>query len=563
MSATREPGGASLEAAGESAPEAGSDLYQAALDEIVAELKPERGLIMRSENGSLRILAAAGFPLGDGGTLDLPVSLFLLRDVLESAEPARVDDLQKHARYLARHSVILSEVRSLVCVPLWLEGHQQSPSGLIYLDSRLAPSFFQARDQANLVRRARQLEERLRGPREAEPRPEKAPITVRLDRPQTPSLPGGERLLERLRGLLAGWRGDPEAPWKSWTSSWSARVTFLRSLATMLGAGIDVGRALDQLAQSQAEPRMARIVSLLTQRILFEGFTLSRAFRSCPRAFPDTVVAMLAVAEESGSLPQMLDAGATYMEKLHALRQRLQAALIYPAAVLALAAGMLVLGLPFLFRNQLALVHSLGGNLPAYTRLLVRLGLALTRWEVLAGLALAGVVTGALIFWRLSRPGVLPQLYARALSAPVLGRILRLAAARGFAQAYAVMNHSGLKVTVALPLAAASSGSPLMEAQTESVMRALVEEGKPLTQALRGFQELPASFFHMLAAAEESGALGPTLAGLERIYGWELEARLETALALLEPLIMLGLGLVVGLVMMATLLPMTQLLQAL
>ncbi len=548
-------------------PVEGAEPYRTVLSQAVRDFKPERALIMAREPQGLRMLAAYGFQVGDGQVIDLSLSLHLLEEVLATATPRFSQDLQAELGYFSRTSVLVSGVRALMCVPFWPspaidEPDDTAPTGLVYLDTRLAPNAFADRDHSELLKLARVLEGKLREPAPLPAAPEKARITVRAPAEPPPPATGIWAWLERMGSELDRWRlrrrEKPQEPWKEWTCSNVDRVYFLRGLATMLAAGIRVDSALDRLAQEQySDSRMNRVLKLVLSRVQV-GTCLSYAFSLCPRAFPSYLLAMLRVAEESGSLVSMLLAAATYTEKLHELRQRIRAALLYPALVLGLTLAAMVLGLPWVLQSQLALLSSLGGKLSGWTLGLIGFLLVLSRPAALV----AAIGLGVLTWFVLRRPGVRLKLYLHALRLPGLGRLLRILAARRFAQAYAVMIEVGISHLLALPLAASSSGSPVLDAQSALAVRAL-RDGRTLPQAVRELELLPPNFHHIIEVAAETGAYGPLLASLDRLYEWELEAALEAFFALLQPCVMLLLGGLVAVFMLATLLPMMQVIASL
>lgn len=525
--------------------------YQTALAELLRTFKPERALVLKY-GGTFAAAAWSGFDIPDPNNLiALPLSTSILYQVLESQQPLACRDIQASMGLNQRWSIMASEIRSLICVPFW--GSRGALEGLLYVDSRREDDFNEpesrlegappeqarSRQIARACEIADRLTQRLRGEEPASrPKPGRG---QRKAPPPTELVPAA---LSRLRPAPA------------------ALAPFLRSLATLLEAGVPLPRALEVLQHSCEDPRLARI-TFEVQGLILKGVPLSLAMREFKRAFPPAIISLVRGGERIGGLVVMLAAAAAFQEKLQASWLRLRSSLTYPAIVLGLVTLMVLLLPPLMLRGPLQLLQAQGANVSAPTRALMALASLLAQpwfWPVLI-LVLVGLAEAARRLLQ-SRPRRL-QAYQLALRLPLVGRLLRLASAARFCHSMAIMAQAGVSFVENLELATQVSLSPVLEANLPAARHRLLEEGKSLQASLAALEFLPGHFLEFVGAGEESGQLPQMLQRMGDCYQLELEAALEVYLALLEPLVMLILGAVVAAVLLASLLPMMQVLETL
>lgn len=393
----------------------------------------------------------------------------------------------------------VSDERS-ICVPFW------SPSsrilGFLYADTRKAFS----RETVTAVQRcARKLEQALYG---AAPPPASSPGQPR-------DTPG------RKLGLRPA-RPTP-APVKLRRTQ-AERPVLLRSLATMLAAGLPIDRALHGL--SRQHPVCAELCAKVCA-----GGPLSKAMSESGE-FAPFESALVEVGEHSGCLDKVLAQLAEISEKQARARLRLHSALAYPLLLSALSLAALLLAPPLVLRGQLELLP----HPPLLTRLLM---------SGVAGpliLALLGLATLSL-----------RKRYQR-------WPLWRSWAGARFAQALAITYRVGVPFTKGLELAARASQLPDWQEELPLARQALAE-GRPISQVLSCFRSLPGCFRPLVAAGEEGGKLDATLDWVARFLESEFENRLDSLLNLLQPLLILVMGVWTGLLLLATLLPMVELVQ--
>ncbi len=501
-------------------------VFKAGMQELVSQIRPERALLLYPRaDQELAVWEAHGVDPGQVFT-SAPVSLSLFRRVYESGEPLLSANAQQEPGLEDISSLMLSEIRSVLCVPIFGQGRVR---GLLYADRRIDLRPFSGTDLVRLTNLARDLERRLGGvaliPK---PRPGQALEAARA-RPQL-------RLDLRARTLI------------------------LRSLATLLGAGVNLSRGLHLLAEQGETPPLKSVCQALEADVA-RGFPLYEAMRRAG-PFSQLQVQLVRVAEETGGLVEVLRQLAAYEERTREVVMRVRSSLTYPVCLFLVCMAMLILVPPFLLKGQLELLRGAGEEPPAITLALVTVAGLLGSLPGL--LALAALAT--LAWWSLrrlyrSRSGRL-WLFRWILSLPRIGPAMRLFATARFARALALQLQVGLSVLDAVPAAGVIASNPVLERALPEVRESL-EAGVSLTESLRQSGFFPTPFLSLLTAGEESGKLPATLQWVARLYELELESELEMACAALEPLMMMGMGLAAGLICLATMLPLVKLIQTL
>ncbi len=331
----------------------------------------------------------------------------------------------------------------------------------------------------------------------------------------------------------------------------------MRSLATLMGAGIPIGRAMSVLAKQADEKAMADVCRLALN-IVEGGQPLSLAlYRSSP-AFSTFQLRLIRVGEASGQLVHVLQQVASFEERQRALKMRVLSVLTYPLALFAFCMLMMLVGVPLLLKGQLQLLQELGTEPPLITRMLF----ALTDMRVVLLIVAIPLLGIPLLNAHFKTPGGRLNLYRFLLRLPRFGILVRMLGAARFAQALALQLRVGMGLLEALPNAVSVSGNPVLEHELPTIMAA-VRDGRPVAQSLELARFFPRSFLLPLKAGEASGSLPDTLDWLARLYQMELEALLEMTAAALEPLLMMLMGVAGAIVALGTLLPMVRVIQSL
>ena len=328
---------------------------------------------------------------------------------------------------------------------------------------------------------------------------------------------------------------------------------FTRQLAA-LAVSLPLEQALQAIAQQAGQRRLQQAVAS-TQSRLAEGFSLADAMASQPRAFPALYRAMIAAGEASGALPRLLARLADLLEQRQQLRARLSTALIYPSCLAVTACAVVIALMTLVVPRVVEQFDSMGRQLPLLTRLVVAS-------SELLGSALPWLGGGALLLL-LAAPQLMRQPALRLaldrliLRLPLLGNLLRQVHAAQLARTLAIMLSAGLPLIEGLRAAAGTIGNSVLRDATGH-MATVIDEGGSLSTAMRLAGVFPSTLLHMASSGEDSGQLAPMLESAADYLERQSQTTTEVAMGLLEPLIIIVLGAVVGMIVLAILLPILQ-----
>jgi type IV pilus assembly protein PilC len=331
---------------------------------------------------------------------------------------------------------------------------------------------------------------------------------------------------------------------------------FSRQLATMLTAGIPMVQAFEIIGVGHDKPAMQKLVLSIKQDIE-TGNALHVALGKHPLHFDDLYTNLVEAGEHAGALETVLDKIATYKEKTEALKKKIKKALFYPAAVLAVAVIVTVILLIFVIPQFESLFKGFGADLPAFTQFVIDL----SRWMQSNGWMLLIIVVGAAFtfayFYRRSRP--LRQFIDRmSLQTPVIGPILKKAAIARFARTLATMFGAGVPLVEAMKSVAGATGNIVYQDATMR-MRDEISTGMRMQRAMENTGLFPNMVVQMIAVGEESGSLDEMAGKVADFYEADVDAAVDGLSSLLEPLIMVILGVLVGGLVIAMYLPIFKL----
>ncbi len=338
-----------------------------------------------------------------------------------------------------------------------------------------------------------------------------------------------------------------------------ARVTFLRSLAVMLRAGIPIDRCLRLLGEQIDDPVMSMVSRGMCDAVI-AGHTLSSAMNRFPGAFTKMQSRLIKVGESTGNLEHVLGELSRYEEKHRALVMKVKGALSYPAFIFVIAFVMLVLVPPYMMDGLFKMVEGAGVEPPLITKIVMAFTAMTRSWwfyTVLVGL----IGTGAYYLPRwLNDPEKRYKLYDYGMAVPMLGKVIVIIATARFCRALDVQLSVGISPLHAIRLAAQASGNPVLEKNIEIAVDAM-HDGELMEEALARLGFFPPLVTQMVRAGEETGTVSDMLNRLGAMYEVELDSILETFTSLLEPMVMLSMGVVVGILVLSTMLPLMQVLQ--
>jgi type IV pilus assembly protein PilC len=331
---------------------------------------------------------------------------------------------------------------------------------------------------------------------------------------------------------------------------------FARQLATMLAAGIPLVQAFEIVANGNDKPAMQKLI-LDIKADVEGGTSLHEALAKHPLYFDDLFVNLVEAGEQAGALESLLDKVATYKEKTEALKKKVKKALFYPAAVLVVAVIVTIVLLVFVIPQFESLYKGFGADLPAFTQFVIHISNVVQHDGFYMAMVVGGLIFAFGYFKKRSRAmrEVLDRLL---LKLPVIGPILNKAAIARYARTLSTMFSAGVPLVEALDSVAGATGNIVYETAVKR-MRDEVATGQRLQRAMESTGLFPNMVNQMIAVGEESGSLDDMSAKVATFYEAEVDNAVDAMSSLLEPLIMLVLGVLVGGLVIAMYLPIFKL----
>jgi type IV pilus assembly protein PilC len=333
-------------------------------------------------------------------------------------------------------------------------------------------------------------------------------------------------------------------------------AVFSRQLATMLAAGIPLVQGFEIVGAGHEKPSMQKLI-LDIKSDIEAGTSLHEALAKHPLYFDDLYVNLVEAGEQAGALEGLLDKIASYKEKTEAIKKKVKKALFYPAAVLAVAIIVTIILLIFVIPQFEALFKGFGADLPAFTQMVINL----SRFVQNEGFFILAVVIG--LFWTFfyfkKRSKKMREFLDRmSLKMPVIGPILNKAAIARFSRTLSTMFAAGVPLVEALESVAGATGNIVYE-NAVMRMRDEVATGQRLQRAMETTELFPNMVVQMIAVGEESGSLDTMAGKVATFYEAEVDNAVDAMSSLLEPLIMVILGVLVGGLVIAMYLPIFKL----
>lgn len=332
-----------------------------------------------------------------------------------------------------------------------------------------------------------------------------------------------------------------------------------KQLATLLRAGISLIRAIDIIAADTENQNLQAVLAKVESGIS-EGKPLSDMLEKYPDIFSRLYVYMVKAGETSGSLAEILSKLAVYMEKAEELRRKVIASLYYPIAVIIIAFLMVVF--IFIFGvNQFQQIYAgLGSQLPAATLALIAIKEFIINYWYIIAIVLFAISYVARLYFRTSKGENLKDTVM--LHLPVFGPLFQRLAIARFARTLATLYSGGVPIVQALELVAGSIGNRMME---KVVLRAVnkVKEGESITGPLRDSGVFTKMAISMMASGEESGTMDVMLLEISEFYESQVDVMLRALVGLLEPVVILVVGVIVGFLIFALGMPLFNLVQSL
>jgi type IV pilus assembly protein PilC len=329
-----------------------------------------------------------------------------------------------------------------------------------------------------------------------------------------------------------------------------------RQLATMFKSGIPLLQSFDILAQSQSKVSMATLITTIRNDVE-TGSSLHTAFRQHPLLFNELYCNLVAAGEQAGILEELLERLASYKEKTLALRQKIRTAIMYPLAILMVAFAVMIVIMLWVIPAFKQVFNNFGAELPAPTLFVIAMSDALVQHGWIIFTVLSACIYYFFYTWKRSR-AMQSRMDRLMLHLPVLGTLLKKAIWARWSRTLSTMFSAGIPLVDALTSVAAASGNIVYEEATVHIRHA-VHTGSSLTVAMDGTRLFPNLATQMVAIGEESGSLDQMLNKVADFYESEVDEATATLSSLMEPFIIVVLGILIGGLVVALYLPIFKL----
>jgi type IV pilus assembly protein PilC len=331
---------------------------------------------------------------------------------------------------------------------------------------------------------------------------------------------------------------------------------FTRQLATMMKAGVPLLQAFDIVAKGTDNAAVAKLFMDIKGDVE-TGTALSQAFRKYPLYFDPLFCNLVGAGEQAGILDDLLDRLAVYKEKMLAIKGKIKSALFYPVAVISVAIIVVIVIMLFVIPAFKSVFSSFGADLPAPTLMVIAMSDFFVEWWYLV----FGIAGGFFYFlmqaWKRS-PAVQIAMDRALLKAPIFGEVIRKATIARWLRTLSTMFAAGVPLVEALDSVGGASGNYVYLQATKKIQQE-VATGTSLTVSMQNAKVFPNMVLQMAAIGEESGSLDAMLGKSADIYEREVDEAVESLSSLMEPLIMVVLGTIIGGLVVAMYLPIFKL----
>jgi type IV pilus assembly protein PilC len=334
---------------------------------------------------------------------------------------------------------------------------------------------------------------------------------------------------------------------------------FTRQLATMMKAGVPLLQSFDIVGKGAPNPAIGKLVYEIKTEVE-TGSSLAQAFRKYPLYFDQLFCNLVQAGEQAGILETLLDRLATYQEKILAIQSKIKSALFYPIAIIVVAFIITAVIMIFVIPAFKEVFTNFGADLPAPTLFVMAISDTFVKyWYLIFGLAIGGVV-GFLQAWKRS---LAVQIFMDRLllKAPLFGELVRKSVIARWTRTLSTMFAAGVPLVEALDSVGGASGNYVYAEATKKIQNE-VSTGTSLTVAMQNANVFPSMVIQMVSIGEETGALDGMLSKVADFYEAEVDDAVEALSSLMEPMIMVVLGTLIGGMVIAMYLPIFKMGQA-
>ncbi len=353
-------------------------------------------------------------------------------------------------------------------------------------------------------------------------------------------------------GASAGGEGDAAAGVQDRISVPGRVITLCtRQLASLLKAGVPILRALAIISEQSDNPQLKTVLAHI-HRAVKEGAPFSSVLSRFPSVFPPLYVAMIRTGEDSGALSEVLFRISEYRRTQEEMFSRFRMAMVYPALMALVGIGTIVFMLTFVMPRLAGIYSTMGQQLPLPTRILLSVSAFFQHWFVFI---IFGAAVLALMIWRQARTKAgRIALGGFVLRLPLFGPLVSKAELGRFCRTLELLLHSGLPILRALTITVPVLENEVIKQHLSRSYKDL-EQGGSFSASLKVSRMIPPFMSNLISVGEESGRIDDALKEVADSYERDTDDALRVATSLLEPVMILGMGLIVGFMVMAMLLP--------
>lgn len=330
-------------------------------------------------------------------------------------------------------------------------------------------------------------------------------------------------------------------------------TVFTRQLATMMKAGLPVMQAFDIVAKGHSNAAMTKLL-MEVRNDIEQGTSMANAFRKHPKYFDDFYCNLVDAGEAGGVLESLLDKLAVYKEKTLAIKKKIKSALTYPIAVVVVAIVLVMIMMMFVLPEFKKVYDGMNAPMPALTQFMMGISDFMVAWGWLVIIIMIAAVAG-FIQWHKRSPDLQKRVDGILLKMPIFGNIVEKGTIARWARTTATLFTAGVPLVEALDSVGGASGNIIYEEATRSI-RNQVNQGTSLTTAMSSTDLFPNMVLQMTSIGEESGALDDMLNKAAEFYEEEVDNAVATLSSLMEPIIMVVLGSIIGVILVAMYLPL-------
>ncbi len=334
-------------------------------------------------------------------------------------------------------------------------------------------------------------------------------------------------------------------------------TVFSRQLSTMTNAGVNIARALAILAMQTENPKLKKAIGELKIDVE-SGSELSAALAKHTDIFDKLYVSMVKAAEVGGIMDIVLNKLAELLEKKAKLESQVKSAMSYPVTVLVISIGIFIALLVFLLPIFAKMFKEMGAKLPGFTQALIDMSnFVISYWYIIIIVGVGGFIA----FQQYAKtPKGKYNIDKQMMKAPILGDIIVKNAVASFTRTFGTLTKAGVNIIQALEIVGDTAGNEVM-AEALNKVKAAVQGGSTLSKPLEETKVFPAMVSSMIAIGEETGALDEMLTKIADFYDSEVEAAVEALTSLLEPIMIVGVGGMVGSIVVGMYLPIFSIIQ--